>query len=171
MVFANWENLDSQLVCKERMDLHRVSTCHQHLRGKDLIHYSKVILDQFIPLPLVHLGIFSCHHLQIQQVKHHLNFAYFAPLISLFIYHLELTFRLPLFIFYSSTVEYQAERQSCLLQRTQLPSLGCSSMWTNPFSVSSLWKHLRCSFFMRCLDCLGHVKTFDWLVNCSVAFI
>jgi hypothetical protein len=78
MLFTDWETLDSQLVHKERMDLHRVSTCHQHLRGRDLIHYSRVILGQFILLPLVHLGIFSCHHLQIQQVKHHLNSAYFV---------------------------------------------------------------------------------------------
>ena len=128
MVFADWENLDSQLVHKEKMELHRVSTCHQHLRGRDLIHYSKVILDQFILLPLVHLGIFSCHRLQIQQVKHHLNSAYFITFVSLFIYDLELSLHRFLLYFYSSTVEYQAERQSCLLQRTQLPSLGCTSM-------------------------------------------
>uniref|UniRef100_A0A0A9DTX9 Uncharacterized protein n=1 Tax=Arundo donax TaxID=35708 RepID=A0A0A9DTX9_ARUDO len=40
------------------------------MRGKDLIHYSKVILDQFIPLHLAHLGIFCCHRLQTQQLDY-----------------------------------------------------------------------------------------------------
>jgi hypothetical protein len=108
------------------------------------------------------LGIFCCHHLQIQQVKHHLTSAYFVPFIFLPVYYLELTFHLFFNIYYSSTVEYQAERQSCLLQRTQLPGLGCPSMWTNFFFVSLLWKqHLRCSFFMRFFDSLVHIKTFN----------
>ena len=130
MVFADWSNLDSQLVHKERMDLHRTSACHQHLRGKDRIHYSKVILDQFIPLPLVHLEIFSCHHLQIQQVKHHLHYAYFVRTIHFLVHLFNQTNCSSIFLYicYSSAVEYQAECQSCLLQRTQLPSLGCPSM-------------------------------------------
>jgi hypothetical protein len=44
------------------------------------------------------LGIFSCHHLQIQQVKHNLTSAYFVPFIFLPVYYLELTFHL-FFIF------------------------------------------------------------------------
>jgi hypothetical protein len=81
--FANSANFNFQLVHRGRTDLLRVCVHQQWMREKDPIHYSKVILDQFIPRPLVRLGIFSYHHLQIRQVRYLdivlLRFVGFSP--------------------------------------------------------------------------------------------